>query len=206
MPGVVKRRGGGSVATAAEHTSDNNRHNDADASKQRSDVRAQYASQEKIRANSGGGGVHVDMLLLVLTVLSFATRLWDLSHPSSIVFDEIHFGTFAAHYLKGSFYFDVHPPLAKLMLAGAAWLGGGMPADFDWRQANLGTEYSGTGVPYVTMRALCAIFGAIIVPLGYLVSIFPPFPRNIGRRRRRRLQDCRLQIGCMLMAVVCMPH
>ncbi|KNC73795.1 hypothetical protein SARC_13648, partial [Sphaeroforma arctica JP610] len=39
-------------------------------------------------------------IILVITVLALATRLYRVSQPSSIVFDEVHFGKFAAFYLK----------------------------------------------------------------------------------------------------------
>lgn len=30
--------------------------------------------------------------LVIVTVLSFVTRFWGISHPSEVVFDEVHFG------------------------------------------------------------------------------------------------------------------
>ena len=30
--------------------------------------------------------------LAVITVLSFITRFWGISHPNEVVFDEVHFG------------------------------------------------------------------------------------------------------------------
>jgi dolichyl-phosphate-mannose-protein mannosyltransferase len=30
--------------------------------------------------------------LLLITILSFITRFWGISHPNEVVFDEVHFG------------------------------------------------------------------------------------------------------------------
>ncbi len=32
------------------------------------------------------------LALVVITVLSFITRFWGISHPNEVVFDEVHFG------------------------------------------------------------------------------------------------------------------
>ncbi len=48
-----------------------------------------------------------------------------LSEPRSVVFDESWFGEFVNAYVSsGAYFFDVHPPHAKLLVAGAAALGG----------------------------------------------------------------------------------
>lgn len=43
-----------------------------------------------------------------------------LADPS---FDEVHFGGFAAKYIRRRYFMDVHPPLAKLLVTLSAWLG-----------------------------------------------------------------------------------
>lgn len=32
------------------------------------------------------------LALLIITLLSFITRFWGISHPNEVVFDEVHFG------------------------------------------------------------------------------------------------------------------
>ncbi|TKA76040.1 hypothetical protein B0A49_05961 [Cryomyces minteri] len=104
-------------------------------------------------------------LLTVLTVLAAVVRLFRLSQPSSVVFDEVHFGGFASKYIKGKFFMDVHPPLAKLLLTLAGWLAG-FDGEFDFK--DIGKDYLEPGVPYVAMRLLPAICGVLTIPTIYL--------------------------------------
>lgn len=43
--------------------------------------------------------------------------------PAHTSFDEVHFGGFAAKYIRRRYFMDVHPPLAKLLVTLSAWLG-----------------------------------------------------------------------------------
>ena len=36
-----------------------------------------------------------------------------LEIPKYVVFDEMHYGKYAAHYLRNTFFFDSNPPLGK---------------------------------------------------------------------------------------------
>lgn len=84
-----------------------------------------------------------------------------ISYPR---FDEVHFGKFAAHYITREYYFDVHPPFAKLLFGLAGWFVG---FDGQFNFENIGDSYTENHVPYVGMRALPALFGSLTVPVVY---------------------------------------
>ena len=75
------------------------------------------------------------------------------------------FGGFASKYIKGRFFMDVHPPLAKLLLTLAGYLAG-FDGEFDFK--DIGKDYLEPGVPYVSMRLLPAIMGVMTVPMIFL--------------------------------------
>ncbi|KAL9014422.1 MAG: hypothetical protein Q9173_000930 [Seirophora scorigena] len=104
-------------------------------------------------------------LLGLLTAVAALVRLFRIYQPSSVVFDEVHFGGFASKYIKGKFFMDVHPPLAKLLLTLAGWLAG-FDGDFDFK--DIGKDYVEPGVPYVAMRLLPALMGVMTVPTIFL--------------------------------------
>lgn len=75
------------------------------------------------------------------------------------------FGGFASKYIKGRFFMDVHPPLAKMLIALFGWLAG-FNGDFDFK--DIGKDYLEPGVPYVAMRMFPAICGILLVPTMFL--------------------------------------
>ncbi|KAL1927163.1 hypothetical protein VTP01DRAFT_5126 [Rhizomucor pusillus] len=99
-----------------------------------------------------------------LTLWACYVRLWKISQPSSVVFDEVHFGGFASKYIKTRFFMDVHPPLAKMLIALVAKLSG-FDGSFDFK--DIGKDYIEPGVPYVPMRVFCALNGVLTVPIAY---------------------------------------
>lgn len=105
--------------------------------------------------------------LWLLSATAIVTRIWQLGSPPSIVFDEVYFRTFTASYLSGNYFFDIHPPFAKLLFAGIASLFG-LSAD----QTISGESGS------VLLRIFPAIAGASLVPLIYVVV------RQLGLGRR----------------------
>ncbi|KAI5812832.1 Dolichyl-phosphate-mannose-protein mannosyltransferase-domain-containing protein [Pyronema omphalodes] len=104
-------------------------------------------------------------ILVLLTILAVLVRLFKISQPSSVVFDEVHFGGFATKYIKGKFFMDVHPPLAKLLITLAGWLAD-FDGSFDFKE--IGKDYIASGVPYVAMRMFPAVCGILVVPTIFL--------------------------------------
>ena len=120
------------------------------------------------------------IVVLFLTGLAFFLRFYKLGHPDQVVyvvsryirwlltnmisFDEVHFGKFAGFYIKREYYFDVHPPFAKLLFGLAGWFVG---FDGQFQFENIGDSYTENHVPYVGMRALSAIFGSLTIPVVY---------------------------------------
>jgi len=89
-----------------------------------------------------------------------------LTNQSHTRFDEVHFGKFAAFYILREYYFDVHPPFAKLLFGLAGWFVG---FDGQFNFENIGDSYTENHVPYVGMRALPAILGSLTIPVVYAI-------------------------------------
>ncbi len=61
-------------------------------------------------------------------------RFYALDRPTDKVFDEVYFPVFAQNYLNHTDFFDSHPPLGKLIIAGSIRLVGNSP--LGWRYFN----------------------------------------------------------------------
>ena len=104
-------------------------------------------------------------MMVGLTIISAIVRLFRIYQPTSVVFDEVHFGGFASKYIKGKFFMDVHPPLAKMLIALTGWLAG-FDGNFDFKE--IGKDYIEPGVPYVAMRMFPAVCGLLLAPTMFL--------------------------------------
>lgn len=103
---------------------------------------------------------HWDVLaILVITLVSFWTRNFMLHFPAEAVFDEVHFGEFTNDYLQGKYFFDIHPPLAKLILFAFAKV-----AQYDGH-VNFSAPGEFEGVEYVGLRQIPALFASFCAPV-----------------------------------------
>ncbi|KAI9017818.1 Dolichyl-phosphate-mannose-protein mannosyltransferase-domain-containing protein [Gaertneriomyces semiglobifer] len=91
---------------------------------------------------------------------------------------------FAGHYLKQTFYFDVHPPLGKIMNGLAGYVAG-VNASFAFES---GHTYP-SDVNYPIMRIMNALFGAMLVPLAYFTA-----------QQLHMSRAACLLVGCMVLA------
>ncbi len=94
---------------------------------------------------------------LLLVAIGALVRFWRLFTPDAVVFDEFHYLRYSGHYFTHRYYFDLHPPLAKLLYAGMAKLFSVPP----------GVLLHPSPAP--VLRILPALCGTITVALVYII-------------------------------------
>ena len=97
------------------------------------------------------------VIICILSVCSFIVHFAFFGSPQEVVFDEVYFGRFISAYESGEYYFDIHPPLGKLIIFGFVHI-------FD---AHLDSDFSAIGNVYVGheqffLRFLPCLAGALI--------------------------------------------
>jgi dolichyl-phosphate-mannose--protein O-mannosyl transferase len=70
------------------------------------------------------------LVFIAIAVFVFL-RVWRLGTPVETVFDEVYFPKMASQYLAGEAFFDIHPPLGKLIIAFGEFIFGNNP--IGWR-------------------------------------------------------------------------
>jgi dolichyl-phosphate-mannose-protein mannosyltransferase len=91
--------------------------------------------------------------VLLMAVFTFVVGLWarlyNLGFPAQRIFDEIYFPVMARKYLQGIYFFDLHPPLGKFIMAVSIAVLGNTP---------------------VGWRLMPALFGCAMLPLGAVLG------------------------------------
>eukprot|EP00050_Salpingoeca_kvevrii_P001792 m.179374 g.179374 ORF g.179374 m.179374 type:complete len:744 (+) comp10458_c0_seq5:1397-3628(+) len=104
------------------------------------------------------------LLVALVTLVGACLRFWGIHSPAEVVFDEVHFGRFAYYYAEREFFFDVHPPLAKMILALGALFG---PRNgFGFSEISLAYPQD---LPFGAMRMVVALFGTLHIPLVFVI-------------------------------------
>ncbi|BAZ06022.1 dolichyl-phosphate-mannose--protein mannosyltransferase [Calothrix sp. NIES-3974] len=95
--------------------------------------------------------------LLGIFLFALACRFWGLARFNTLVFDEVYYAKFGNNYLTHVPFFDGHPPLGKLIIAGGIWLGSHVP----WWQDDLNGLTGSLRSP-MSYRWLNALLGSFI--------------------------------------------
>uniref|UniRef100_A0A8C1P6J6 Protein O-mannosyl-transferase 2 n=1 Tax=Cyprinus carpio TaxID=7962 RepID=A0A8C1P6J6_CYPCA len=110
---------------------------------------------------------HVPVYTLVLVlVLSVCTRFYKITEPPHVCWDETHFGKMGSYYINRTFFFDVHPPLGKMLIGLAGYLTG---YDGTFPFIKPGDKYEHHN--YWGMRAFCAALGSCLPPFAFLIVL-----------------------------------
>src|SRR3989344_1229140 len=104
--------------------------------------------------------------LLFVLALSVVTHFAFFGHPNETVFDEVHFGKFVSGYYTGEYYFDIHPPLGKLMIAGFAKLFNFKP---EFNFAEIGEKFPDK--KYLALRFLPVLAGTLLPIIIFLLIL-----------------------------------
>lgn len=130
-------------------------------SKIRREIVQAFPKRETKRVKFGTGDA---ISVLVLVWVAFLVRAWRIHYPSHAVYDEVRFGEIINSYLSGTYFHDVHPPLAKFIMATLAYF-----ADYDgrYKMKEYVMDKKYPTVTYVALRLTPAFFSSLCVPLTY---------------------------------------
>uniref|UniRef100_A0A7N8XP28 Protein O-mannosyl-transferase 2 n=1 Tax=Mastacembelus armatus TaxID=205130 RepID=A0A7N8XP28_9TELE len=121
-------------------------------------------------ASALGGGFNNEspnrVLLMLVVGLSLSTRLYKITEPPHVCWDETHFGKMGSYYINRTFFFDVHPPLGKMLIGLAGYLTG---YDGTFPFIKPGDKYEHHN--YWGMRGFCAVLGSFLPVFGYLIVL-----------------------------------
>jgi dolichyl-phosphate-mannose-protein mannosyltransferase len=100
-----------------------------------------------------------------LLLLGLITRFAVLAHSPAAAMDEIYFSQYVSAYFTHHYYFDIHPPLGKLLVASFAAL-------FDFTPVPLETKFDASfvGNNALLLRFLPCLAGALLPALIFAVA------------------------------------
>lgn len=116
------------------------------------------------------------VISFILLVFTIGIHVYNIYYPNRTVFDEVYFGNFSNFYLSRSFFFDIHPPLGKMLMATVAYY-----AEYDGKLIFENCPESGYHEgDYVQLRLTPALFSSLTGPFIYLSMRFLNFSPYAG--------------------------
>ncbi|XP_069592024.1 protein O-mannosyl-transferase 2 isoform X8 [Ranitomeya imitator] len=120
-------------------------------------------------------GRTVSMAVLgAVIVFSFLSRFYRLAEPPHVCWDETHFGKMGSYYINRTFFFDVHPPLGKMLIGLAGHLTG-YNGSFSFLQPGLhygSHSYVGMRGDVVVRHVAARVLCLILLPLALYALTF----------------------------------
>lgn len=110
--------------------------------------------------------------IIILILASIAVHFAFFGHPNETVFDEVHFGKFISAYYTQEYYFDIHPPGGKLIIAGFASLFGFTP---EHSFAEIGQPFPNN--MHLVLRFLPIMAGLLLPVIIYFLALELGFSR-----------------------------
>ena len=104
--------------------------------------------------------------LLIILGISLITHFAFFGNPNQTVFDEVHFGKFISGYYTHEYYFDIHPPLGKLTIAGFAKIFNFKP---EFSFAQIGEKFPDN--KYLSLRFLPSLAGTLLPVVIFLLAL-----------------------------------
>ncbi len=104
--------------------------------------------------------------LIILILVSIGIHFAFFGHPNETVFDEVHFGKFVSAYYTHEYYFDIHPPGGKLIIAGFAKLFNFSP---EYSFAQIGQPFPDN--KYLALRFLPTLAGTFLPIVIYFLAL-----------------------------------
>ncbi|KAG7282452.1 hypothetical protein CRUP_018169, partial [Coryphaenoides rupestris] len=106
------------------------------------------------------------VLVLLVLGLSVSTRFYKLAEPPHVCWDETHFGKMGSYYINRTFFFDVHPPLGKMLIGLAGYVTG---YDGTFPFVKPGDKYEHHN--FWGMRGFCAALGSSLPVFAYFIAL-----------------------------------
>lgn len=106
------------------------------------------------------------LALIAIVLVSIASHFAFFGYPRETVFDEVHFGKFVSGYFTHEYFFDIHPPLGKLIISGAARAAGFQPG---FSFGSIGDVFPDN--TYLAMRLLPTLAGTLLPIVVFLLAL-----------------------------------